>query len=292
MISINIQNKLKNIPEIKYGATQHIDSVFNISGGSINDAYKIQSASGSFFLKINEAAKYPGMFETEAKGLSILEETSCIGIPCVIATGQEQEEQFILMEFIHSGKPRTDFHFEFGKSLAKLHKNSSTHFGLDHDNFIGSLPQRNKQHTNWTDFFINERIEPMVKMAIDSGAASKHLAPKTEKLFGKLPEIFPVEAPALLHGDLWSGNYMCGLENKSWIFDPAVYYGHREMDIAMTRLFGGFSDDFYNGYVDEFPLEKGWEQRVDIFNLYPLLVHVNLFGGHYVFDVERILERF
>lgn len=292
MISINIRNKIIHLSEQKHGVEQTVDSIAVVSGGSINDAYRIECTSAVYFLKVNEAEKYPAMFEKEAIGLSLLQKTNCIGTPSVIETGQEQAEQFILMEYIEKGKPGSDFQFEFGKALAQLHKNSSDFFGLDHDNYIGSLAQSNKQHTTWNDFFINERIEPLVKMAVDSGAASKQLITKTEKLFSKLGELFPAEAPALLHGDLWSGNYMCGPDNKAWIFDPAVYYGHREVDIGMTKLFGGFGADFYSGYHEEFPLEKGWEQRVDIFNLYPLLVHVNLFGGHYIYDVERVLARF
>jgi len=292
MVSPITRNKIIQLLEEKSGIQQHIKSVKEFSGGSINRACRIETETGNYFVKVNEAKKFPGMFEAEAKGLKLLKNAECISVPEVLQVFDDDAEQFILMEYIFQGTPEKDFHFQFGKSLAYLHKNTTELFGLDHDNYIGSLRQSNKLHKHHSDFFINERIMPQLKMAIDSGAAEKNISAGFDRLFKVMKDIIPDEAPALLHGDLWSGNYTCGKNNKAWIFDPAVYYGHREADIAMTKLFGGFGSDFYAGYDEEFPLAKGWESRVDIFNLYPLLVHVNLFGGHYIYDVERILERY
>lgn len=287
MISDSLKNKIPLALK-----KQIISDIIPVSGGSINSAFRVETGKENYFLKTNKAKQFPGMFEAEAKGLQLLSNAFYPGIPEVIETSISGDEQFILMEFITPGSPDKKSNYNFGKTLARMHRNSENYFGLDHDNYIGSLPQSNKFHNNWIKFFINERITPLTKMAVNSGAMKKDLIKQFDKLFSRLEEIFPAEPPALLHGDLWSGNYMFGKSGKAWIFDPAVYYGHREMDIAMTKLFGGFSSDFYEGYNDEFPLEKDCSIRVDVFNLYPLLVHVNLFGGHYIYDVKRILERY
>ena len=180
----------------------------------------------------------------------------------------------------------------FGKQLAQLHQNTNTSFGLEESNYIGSLLQQNNLHNNWIDFFINERLKPQIKLARDNGKIDLSTITKFERLYTKLDEIFPEEPPALLHGDLWSGNFMVDEKGGPVIIDPAVYFGHREMDIAMTKLFGGFNQQLYQSYNEHFPLEKGWEQRVDICNLYPLMVHVNLFGGGYLEQVKSILNKF
>lgn len=135
-----------------------------------------------------------------------------------------------------------------------------------------------------------ERLQPLVKLAYDSGLLDGQDARRMEILYKKLPEILPVEPPSLIHGDLWSGNYMVGNDGNPCIIDPAVYYGHREMDIAMSKLFGGFSPEFYRAYNEEYPMVKGWEKRVELNQLYPLLVHVNLFGEGYNRQVRQILK--
>jgi len=267
-------------------------NIIPVQGGSINSAFRIEKEKENYFLKTNDAKLFPGMFEAETKGLRLLRKAFEQGVPEVTETGIAGEEQYLLMEYIPSAAPGIAACYNFGRALAKMHRNTTDYFGLDHDNYIGSLPQRNKTHHKWTDFFISERISPLIKTAIDSGAMMPDLTGGFNKLFSRIDELFPAEPPALLHGDLWSGNYKFGKGGEAWIFDPAVYFGHRETDIAMTKLFGGFAADFYSGYDEEYPLEKGWEKRMDIFNLYPLLVHVNLFGGHYIYDVERIVKRF
>ena len=292
MISTSIHNKILEVLHTKKESSAGIDRLSKIQGGSINEAFRLESGGEAFFLKLNVARNHPGMFEAEAKGLELLRAAGRIAVPAVMGTGGDEKDQFILMEYIIPGSPVNGFDQEFGKELARLHKTSAERFGLDHDNYIGSLKQRNIQHVKWTDFFIHERLLPQLKKAMDTGGARKELVKKFEHLFKRLDDLLPAEPPALLHGDLWSGNYTCGKNSRPWIFDPAVYYGHREMDIAMTRLFGGFGSGFYSGYMEEFSLQKDWEKRVDIFNLYPLMVHANLFGGHYRHDVERILEAY
>jgi fructosamine-3-kinase len=173
-----------------------------------------------------------------------------------------------------------------------MHRHTADSFGLDHDNYIGSLPQYNQKRENWPAFFAEMRLEPQMKMARDEGRMDASDQRSFEKLYERLDRIFPEEPPALVHGDLWSGNYMVGPEGEPYILDPAVYYGHREMDLGMSTLFGTFGDAFYRSYDAEYPLEKGWEERSDLANLYPLMVHVNLFGGGFASEVRTILRRF
>ncbi len=263
-----------------------------ISGGCINDAKRLQTTVGDFFIKVNSAIRFPGMFEAEAKGLKLLRSANELYVPKVITTGEFGGQQFLVTEFVESDIKADSFWEDFGTSLARLHRYSGNSFGLDHDNYIGSLAQSNTKADTWPSFFINNRLNPQLKLARDRGLVGEKLIKHFEGLYLKLPEIFPQEPPALLHGDLWSGNYMVSAEGRACIIDPAVYFGHREMDIAMTRLFGGFGYELYDAYNEEYPMEQGWEARMDICNLYPLLVHVNLFGGSYLSQVESIIRRF
>ncbi len=258
-----------------------------VSGGDINQAAKIETDSRDrFFLKWNTSAP-EDMFESEAKGLELLDSAlTDIIIPEVFLIGDD----FLLMEFIEESNSGSSF--DFGVQLAKLHKKNNELFGLDHSNYIGRLSQQNKYHADWLEFFIRERLEPQVKMAIESGKLSKNLASVLDRVTNYTYVVFPDEPPALLHGDLWAGNYMFNQDEKACIYDPAVYFGHREMDLAMTQLFGGFDADFYRGYNEEYPLEKGFEERSKLCNLYPVLVHANLFGGHYLSQAESLLKRF
>jgi len=265
-----------------------IISSSSISGGCINHAVKICTNLGEYFLKHNSASLYPQMFNVEKKGLCLLRNADEIFIPIPICSGEKGANSFLVLELVQSGIPTNDFWEVFGTSLANLHKHTHNKFGLNHDNYIGSLPQSNKQYHSWIDFFVSQRLEPQIKRA----KLGKGMHDKFTRLFGLLQNIFPKEPPALLHGDLWNGNYMVSEDGQPVIIDPAVYYGHREMDIGMTMLFGGFDKEFYDSYNQKYPLEKGWESRLDICNLYPLLVHVNLFGGGYINQVNDILARY
>jgi len=269
-----------------------IRSATAVGGGSINDAYHIETSSGTFFVKKNVASLYPQMFEKEAKGLEILKAANEIEVPEVVALGSQSDVSFLVLNFIRSTPMQSGFWEDFGNRLAALHKHTQNDFGLNHDNYIGSLKQSNRFHDNWPDFFREERLEAQVKLARDKGQMGRETVVAFERFYLKIEELFPEESPALLHGDLWSGNFM--VNEKGWVvlIDPAVYYGHREMDLAMSQLFGGFSAEFYEAYHHTFPLEKGWQERMDYCNLYPLMVHVNLFGGSYLESVKRILARF
>jgi len=263
-----------------------------IGGGSINETFRLSTNIGDFFLKYNSADRFPGMFSCEAHGLGILKNNGTLATPSVIGFEDAGNFSFLLMHLINPGPKVPDFWEDFAFGLASMHRNSNEFFGLDHDNYMGSLQQSNRQHSDWYSFFIEERLEKQVKSGRDSGAIQNSVVNHFEKLYSLMPEIVPPEPPALLHGDLWSGNFMTGPDGKACLIDTAVHYGHRESDIAMTQLFGGFSNVFYEAYNRSFPLSKGWEKRVDVLNLYPLLIHVNLFGGGYISQVRRIVERF
>ena len=276
----------------KFGNEVSILSTSSVGGGSINDTYQIQTTTGAFFVKKNIASLFPGMFEKEAKGLKALEEAHEIDVPEVVVLGSKADESFLVLNFIQSAAKQSGFWEDFGQRLAKLHKHSQNHFGLDHDNYIGSLPQSNNFHDTWPDFFREERLEAQVKLARNNGRIDREAVTAFERFYLKLDELFPEEPPAFLHGDLWGGNFMVSEKGWAVIIDPAVYYGHREMDLAMSQLFGGFDTDFYSSYNRASPLENGWQQRMDYCNLYPLMVHVNLFGGNYLASVKGILTKF
>jgi fructosamine-3-kinase len=278
--------------ELKFGKSIELCNTNPLGGGDINDAYRFETSAGSFFIKKNSASRFPEMFQKEAKGLQLLGSTNEISVPEVVLTGEDSDVSFLVLKYIQSATKSANFWEEFGKQLSNLHKHSNDFFGLNHDNYIGSLHQSNRKHKKWTDFFREERLKAQVKMARDNGRMDAGTVKIFDRFYSKLDEIFPAEPPALLHGDLWGGNFMVGEKGNPIIIDPAVYFGHREMDLSMSKLFGGFSAPFYKAYNSNFPLEKGWEHRMDYCNLYPLLVHVNLFGGGYLASVKSILQKF
>lgn len=292
MLPEAIEQKLKANLSVLHKRQVEILSHSILSGGSINEAMHVKTDAGDYFIKWNNAKRYPAMFEKEAKGLAILKITQTIKVPTVVEVGAAGDFSFLVLEFIKSAEPVKNFWVDFGTSLAHLHKYTNSFFGLDHDNYIGSLEQINKQHDDWISFFVEERITEQIKLARNNGKISANVAQSFDHLFSKLSSLFPKEIPSLLHGDLWNGNYMIDHQGKACIIDPAVYYGFREMDIAMTKLFGGFPASFYESYHWTFPLEPGWQDRIEICNLYPLMVHVNLFGGGYLNSVEQTLKRF
>ena len=240
---------------------------------------------------MNSASNGDELFESEIKGLKLLNVSKTIKIPNVIHSSKVGNVSFLLLEYIEKGIPTNDFWTSFGYQLAAMHKTSNDYFGLDSNNFIGSLPQQNIPKDNWIDFFICERIQPQINLAISLSLIETKTINLFEKLFTKLKDIFPKESPSLIHGDLWNGNFLADQENQPVIFDPSVSYSHREMDLAMSLLFGGFGNQFYQSYNDAFPLEKGFQSRVEIYQLYYLMVHVNIFGSSYLSSVKNILSR-
>ncbi len=261
-------------------------------GGCINPGGKLVTTSGVFFLKWNDAKRFPGMFAVEADGLEMLRRPGALYVPNVVHSGRAGMFQFLLLEFISQSVRRENYWDEFGRSLAQLHQQSSTQYGLDQDNYIGSLRQKNTLTSSWIRFFIDARLRPQLQTGLERRSIDYTLTAKFEALFEKLPSLLPEERPSLLHGDLWSGNLMTTSAGRPCLIDPAVYFGHREVDLAMTQLFGGFDDRFFDAYNECYPLITGYEDRLPLYNLYPLLVHVNLFGGGYKAQVEQVLKQF
>jgi fructosamine-3-kinase len=271
-----------------------VRSASPVSGGDINDAFEVVLADGrELFVKTNDRAPQ-GMFSAEARGLAFLAEARALSVPAVIAVvDAERGARFLALELLRSRTRRAGFDEALGRGLAALHAGSPGSFGLDHDNFIGSLPQSNRPHPTWCDFFRAERLEPQLRLARERGRASSSLVSDCERLFARLPELLgPAEPPARLHGDLWGGNLHVDAMGAPCLIDPSVYGGHREVDLAMMRLFGGFAERVFAAYSEAFPLAAGQAERVALYQLYPLLVHLNLFGGAYAAQVESVLRRY
>lgn len=292
MIPQNLKQEIESVLSQKIGEEVTVKRASTLSGGSINSAFRMETSAGKFFMKYNRASAYPGMFEQEARGLSLLHDAKEIRVPEVIAHGDDGSNTFIILEYIDPAPEKDDFWEVFGRKLAALHRHEGPYFGLDHDNYIGSLQQFNDKHECWTDFFREQRLLVQMEMAERSGLLPTSTLQAFESLFARLNDIFPDEPPCLIHGDLWSGNYMVDDNGEACIIDPAVYYGSREMDIGMSQLFGAFGSGFYESYNEAWPMEPGWRERIEICNLYPLMVHVNLFGAGYLGSVDSILQKY
>ena len=267
-----------------------VNGIESLHGGDINRAYCIHTSDAKYFLKVNDAVNYPGMFEKEARGLDALRNNAPgIIIPRVIKYGHIYQQQWLLLEWLEKRNPTSGFWENFGSALAQLHKQPQTYFGWLEDNYIGSLVQQNTISPSWHLFYVECRIMPLIKRLFDANQFSRKDVKDAENLCNKLEQLFPAEPPSLVHGDLWSGNFMVTANGNAALYDPAVYCGHREMDIGMTKLFGGFDQRFYAAYHQAYPLETGWQQRLPLTQLYPLLIHAVLFGGHYINSANQIL---
>lgn len=278
----------------------HISGILNedicgmssVHGGDISTAYKIETATNAYFLKTNPASNALNMFEIEANGLNLIGNTQTIKTPKILACDSFENHAFLLMEFIESKSPSAKDFEHLGQQLARLHQCTSENFGLDTDNFIGSLPQSNTQHSNWCDFYIHERLRPQLKLAHQKHLLDSAETPSVQKMNNSLSPLFKNIKPALLHGDLWSGNYLISKDGTPYVIDPAVYFGHNEVDIAMSKLFGGFGESFYQSYAEIIPFSNETSARIDIYQLYYLLVHLNLFGNSYRNSVKTILDKY
>jgi fructosamine-3-kinase len=270
---------------------QVLDTTFT-SGGCINNTMRLKTSLGDFFLKWQSGIP-KDMFQKEAEGLRLLAASGSMKIPEVISSGQLEGRYYLLMEFIESASPKSDYWSSFGSALASMHLNNpADQYGLNHDNYIGKLPQPNNLHDDWIDFFIGHRLEFQLKLAAQNRLVDSRFVIRYREFYKKLPNLLPTDRPALLHGDLWSGNVMVDSDGRVCLIDPAVYYGHREMELAFTQMFGGFDSEFYSSYEEVYPLEPGFEDRVSIYNIYPHMVHVNLFGTSYLSGVESVLRRY
>jgi fructosamine-3-kinase len=264
----------------------------SVGGGSINDTYRlIINGNRKFFLKLNSATKFPALFEKEKNGLEFIASQNCILTPFVILCEPISDHQLLLLQWIEPGTRNENFWKIFGEQLAQLHSVSHSHFGFAEDNFMGSMPQANTFTDNWIDFFIHYRLQPQIELAISKNLLLKSHVASFESLFKKIDSIFNSEKPSLLHGDLWSGNFMCSDQSLPVLIDPTIYFGHRSMDLAMTTLFGGFDPVFYDSYNYYCPFPTNYPEQWEMCNLYPLLIHLNLFGESYLPDITATLKK-
>ena len=281
---------LSVLNEIEILLKDKIISSANQGGGCIANSIVIETQKGAkYFLK--SYGKKKSIHLKEANGLKELSKSEEIRVPEVIAVN----ENYLLLEYLSTGKRKSSFSLEFGRQLARMHRTTSNKYGFYEDNFIGSNVQKNvPQKSNWVEFYWENRLLYQFKLAEKKGYVNVQLLKDFNKLESRINSIVDgsEEPPTLLHGDLWGGNYMVDENGNPVIIDPAVYYGHREADIAMSKLFGGFDTDFYSAYNEEFTLKADWEYRIDFYNLYHVLNHLNLFGRSYLSQVVSIIRKY
>jgi fructosamine-3-kinase len=280
-----IDNQISQVTGKKFQSQQRL----SVSGGCINQGYAISDFQVTYFVKLNQASQF-AMFEAEALGLQQMLDTASVRIPQTICYGVAGNSSYIVLEWLEMGRGNPKSWLEMGRKLAAMHQmTSSNGFGWQINNTIGSTPQINTWTANWGDFFAKYRLDYQFQLARQRGGNF----PQQKKLLAAIPELLINHQvqPSLVHGDLWSGNAGFTLSGEPVIFDPAAYFGDREVDIAMTELFGGFPGDFYQGYYEVFPLELGYEKRKILYNLYHILNHFNLFGGGYASQVNRMIEQ-
>jgi protein-ribulosamine 3-kinase len=254
-----------------------IESAEPAGGGCIHECYRVTIRGAARFLKVN-AARHADTFSAEADGLAGLRAVG-MRVPEPLAHGSTGEHAYLLLEYLPLGQ-RPDF-AALGRMLARAHRQAGPRFGWTRDNYIGSTPQRNAWCDDWSEFWRERRMRPQLELARRNGFTLE--MPDLSALKSHQPQ------PSLLHGDLWGGNAGFTAEGPV-VFDPAVYYGDREADLAMTELFGGFPEEFYRAYGEAFPLDAGYQKRKHLYNLYHLLNHLNIFGGGYLRQVREVLS--
>ncbi len=285
------------------GRSAEIVSFERGGGGCINCGAKIQLANGDrYFVKFKDRAPQD-MFEREAEGLAALQQATTLRVPTPITFfgGDKKTPAFLVLEDITVPRSKTtsprkqkrSFDELLADGLAELHRTVGPAYGFSKNNYIGSTLQPNTWSENWTDFFREQRLGHMIELLRQQGRLRGELLSEALKFLERVDNILEgAEAqPSLLHGDLWGGNVMRDGEGSPALIDPAVYFGHREADLAMTRLFGGFSPRFYAAYEEIFPLEEGFERRFDLYNLYHILNHAVLFGGGYLSEALTLMRR-
>jgi fructosamine-3-kinase len=276
-----------------------VTGTVDVAGGDTGQAYRMTLDDGrSVFVKRRPGATVD-LFHAEAAGLAWLAETATVRVPRVLAVGADDgggepgTDPFLALEWIEAGPRVADWDERLGRALAALHGFPVEGFGLHHVTFVGPLPQANDPRPTWPEFYVEQRLSPLVRRAVDDEVLPVEAAGLLDALARRLPALAgPVEPASRLHGDLWAGNAVVGPDGGPWLVDPAVYGGHREMDLAMMRLFGGFGAGAFAAYREVHPLAEGHEQRVPLWQLYPLLVHAVLFGGGYASTALHLLRRY
>lgn len=278
---------------IEYLLCIRIRRLRSLPGGDISRAYLLETDTERFFCKIHDSTDAFDMFQAEKEGLEAIWRTRTIATPRVLLCEKLERGSLLLMEYKEPKGVTSKDMEQLGHQLAALHEYSgAAFFGWHRDNYIGSLPQSNREHASWADFYVQERLLPQCSMAVQKGWLPPTEMPTEARLFETFERFFPKTEPSLLHGDLWSGNYLIATDGTPYLIDPATYYGHFEVDLAMTRLFGGFDATFYAAHSEHFPKVGGENERNDLYQLYYLLVHLNLFGRSYYPQVKRILQNY
>lgn len=262
-----------------------------LGGGDINEAFAIRGLTSGVFVKLNRRAE-ADLFAAEHAALAEIVATGTLRVPKPLGWGERDGVAYLALELLEFGPSSARAEAGLGGALARLHRIEQPWFGWHRDNFIGRTPQPNPRTSDWIEFFGASRLEFQVKLLRDRGGAPG-LKRRCEALIVRLPELFAgfCPRPSLLHGDLWGGNHATLADGHAVAFDPASYYGCRETDLAMTELFGGFGPAFYRGYEAEWPLDPGYPRRRPLYQLYHVLNHANLFGGSYLGQTQRLMER-
>jgi len=268
-----------------------VEKISSISGGCINQAYCIKDSKHSFFIKLNKTKSFH-MFEAEATGLQEIINSHALRVPTPICWGRNETNSWLVLEYIEMDHITKNGSASLGTGLAELHRISFEKFGWIQNNTIGSTPQINNFSLDWIQFWRKHRLGYQLQLAKTNGFTGR-LLKQGEYLMEELEAFFPEtsQVASLLHGDLWSGNYSYDLAGCPVLYDPAIYYGDRETDLAMTELFGGFSTTFYAAYNEAYPLDPGYKIRKTLYNLYHILNHLNLFGGNYLNQAEDMMEK-
>lgn len=265
-----------------------VTSSQSVGGGCINNGAQLRTTSGSrFFLKTNSSAP-PDMFAREAKGLAALQVADGPRIPQVYLAGPD----FLLLEDLTPAPRQKGYWRAFGRQLAALNRHIGRSFGFPHDNYIGSTPQPNTETADGYEFFAEQRLNFQAELAGRRGLLNAAEVVQVAQLAQRLPELVPPQPPSLIHGDLWGGNAISGPQGEPALIDPATHYGWAEAELSMTMLFSSFNHEFYEGYLEVTPLEKGWRSRMEIYYLYHLINHLNLFGRGYYGHVMQVLDRY
>jgi protein-ribulosamine 3-kinase len=261
-----------------------------LRGGSVAACYAWDAGTARIFVKVAGRSELPAL-AAEARGLAELDATLTLRVPRVLAHGTAAEAAFLALEWIEAVAADARCETRLGAGLAALHAHRATRCGYDQDNYIGATPQENGWVAKWPAFFAERRLRPQLTLAAQRGFASEVAC--GERLLAVVPALLAGHAvrPSLLHGDLWGGNWLATAGGEPVLIDPAVYYGDPEADLAMTALFGGFGSAFYRAYEAVCPRAPGWAMRADLYNLYHLLNHANLFGGGYAQEARAVIER-
>ncbi|MGM8215527.1 fructosamine kinase family protein [Bacillaceae bacterium W0354] len=262
-----------------------------VRGGSINDSYYVKTTNREYFIKTHPNAPHE-FFQMEVKGLEKIRETHTIAVPEVYAYSDNIGEAFLLLEWV-KGEENNDTEQRLGENIARLHQNYNDQHGFDHRSYTGLIPLNNGLYESWVDYYGNRRLKGQLDIGIENGRITNKRRDRLEKLMSNLKRFVPDQIKAsYLHGDLWSGNWLPGEKGEPYVVDPSFLYGDRHFDLAFTELFGGFSKQFYEAYHEQYPIEQDYDDIKEIYQLYYLLVHLNIFGESYGESVDIILNKY